>query len=75
MGEKPESFETLLGQLQKIVDRLEGGQLPLEEALATFEQGVHLAREAGERLDAAERRVEILLKDSSVQEFQTGAGR
>ncbi len=43
------------------MDRLEGGELPLEESLKLFEEGVRLARTAEARLDAAEKRVEELL--------------
>ena len=43
------------------MERLEGGDLPLEESIALFEKGVRLSREAQARLDAAEKRVEQLL--------------
>jgi exodeoxyribonuclease VII small subunit len=58
--EKP-NFEAALNRLGDIVERLEGGELPLEESLHLFEEGVRLARMAQARLDAAERRVEELL--------------
>jgi len=54
------SFETALEQLEEIVDRLEGGELPLEEALGVFEQGVALSRSCSDRLADAERRIEEL---------------
>lgn len=69
MADQSESFEAILEKLQGLVQRLEKGDLSLELSLSTFEDGVRLARVAGERLDEAERRVEVLLKDSSVQEF------
>ncbi len=56
-----QSFETALSRLGDIVNRLEGGELPLEESLKLFEEGVRLARTAESRLDAAEKRVEELL--------------
>jgi exodeoxyribonuclease VII small subunit len=56
-----QSFEAALSRLGDIVDRLEGGELPLEESLKLFEEGVRLARTAEARLDAAEKRVEELL--------------
>ncbi len=43
-NEAPASFETALGELEQIVNRLESGDLPLEEALSEFERGVQLAR-------------------------------
>ncbi len=55
------SFEEATKRLAKIVEQLESGDLPLERALQLFEEGVRLAREAQERLDRAERRVEELL--------------
>lgn len=56
-------FETLLERLEAVVDRLERGDLPLEESIATFEEGVRLSRLGQARLDAAERRVEALFED------------
>jgi exodeoxyribonuclease VII small subunit len=58
------SFEQIIEQLSAVVGQLEEGELPLEQALATFEQGVALSRMGGKRLDEAERRVELLLRDS-----------
>jgi exodeoxyribonuclease VII small subunit len=55
------SFEESTRRLAKIVAELEGGDLPLERALALFEEGVQLSRSAQERLDRAEKRVEELL--------------
>lgn len=57
-------FEVLLEQLENTVDRLENGNLPLEESIALFEEGVRLRKAADARLKEAERRVEILLKAS-----------
>ena len=55
--------DAILDDLEAVVRRLEAGDLPLEEALAQFEQGVHLARRGGRLLDAVEQRVERLLAD------------
>lgn len=63
MSEKNQTFETSLQELEKIVRRLEDGDLALEESLKLFEKGVRLSRECQERLNQAERRIEILLKD------------
>ena len=60
---KNQTFESSLGELEKIVRKLEDGDLSLEESLKLFEDGVRLSRECQERLSAAERRIEILLKD------------
>ena len=59
------SFEDALDRLEAIVDRLERGELALEDALATFEEGVGLSRRLGEQLGGAERRVEELLREGA----------
>jgi len=46
-------FEAALERLEAIVQRLEGGELPLEEALAAFEEGVGLSRRCAAQLEAA----------------------
>jgi exodeoxyribonuclease VII small subunit len=56
-----QSFELTLSRLGEIVDELEAGELPLEDSLRLFEEGVGLARAAQTRLDCAEKRVEELL--------------
>lgn len=61
---KKETFEASLKKLEKIVGQLEDGDLPLEESLKLFETGVKLSRECRERLDQAERRIEMLIEDS-----------
>ena len=60
MGEP--TFEEALSQLEALVTRLEGGDLPLEEALRAFEEGVRLTRLCAERLEDAERRVQVLMR-------------
>lgn len=57
------SFEMQLALLEKIVRELERGDLPLEKSLELFEQGVKLSRQCQERLNEAERRIEVLLRD------------
>jgi exodeoxyribonuclease VII small subunit len=58
------NFEAQLSALEKIVRDLENGELPLEESLKLFEQGIGLYRQCQERLNQAERRIEVLLRDS-----------
>lgn len=60
-GAEP-SFEQILARLEHVVERLESGELPLEESLAIFEEGIRLSRAGAKRLDDAERRVEELLE-------------
>lgn len=57
------NFEVALSALEKIVRELERGDLPLERSLELFEEGVRLSRECQERLNSAERRIELLLHD------------
>lgn len=57
-------FEAQLAALERIVRELERGELPLEQSLELFEQGVRLSRGCQERLNDAERRIEVLLRDA-----------
>jgi exodeoxyribonuclease VII small subunit len=56
------TFEAAKKRLGAIVEKLEEGELPLEESLRLFEEGISLARTAQEKLDGAEKRIEVLLK-------------
>lgn len=57
-----EKFEEALRKLENIVSRLEEGNISLEESLKLFEEGIRLSRFCTQRLEEAEKRVEILLK-------------
>ncbi len=59
---KPVDFETAMRDLEAIVERLERGDLPLEQSLAEFERGILLTRTCQTALKDAEQKVEILLK-------------
>jgi len=67
---KPIDFEKALAELESLVARLERGDVPLDEALQTFERGVALTRQCQARLQAAQQKVEILLKRSGQPEVQ-----
>ena len=69
-SEETLSFEEALVALEAVVDRLEDGELPLEQALAEFERGVALSRRCSEELDSADRRIEILIEQSGGHEAQ-----
>jgi len=60
--ETPPDFEAAMRDLEELVERLEQGDLPLEESLAAFERGVMLTRACQTALNEAEQKVEILLK-------------
>ena len=60
--EKP--FEQSLADLEEIVAKLEAGDLPLEDSLKLFEEGIRLSRTCRDRITQAERRIEVLMRDS-----------
>ncbi len=68
---KPEnmSFEDAIGELEKIVNKLEQGELSLDEALKQFERGISLARSSGNKLKTAEQQVQILLQKDGESEL------
>ncbi len=61
-GAASPAIDQVLGELERVVAELEAGELPLESALKRFEDGVRLARQGGQLLDAVEQRVEMLLE-------------
>ena len=65
MAKKKEKFEEALQKLEAIVTQMEEGDLPLEETLKAFEEGVKLARFCANKLDEAERKVEKLMRDQA----------
>jgi exodeoxyribonuclease VII small subunit len=68
-----DKFEEAVGRLEDIVKKMEAGDMTLEESLKAFEEGIKLARLCSRRLDEAERRVEVLLKQEEelvVKPFQ-----
>ena len=76
-NQKAPQFEELLSGLEDVVNKLEKSDIPLEDALKLFENGVMLGRECQRKLDEAEKKVEILLKDNGVvtgkQDFEPEA--
>ena len=60
-------FEKALSELETLVEKLERGELPLEETLKQFERGIELTRSCQKALQAAEQRVEILLAGSETE--------
>ena len=72
----PPDFERALGELEATVDKLEHGDLSLEDALKHFGRGVALARDCQASLKQAEQKVEILLQKSATatpEPFEPGA--
>ena len=66
----PRSFEQALGELEARVRRLDSGELPLEDALQVFEEGVKLQQECQDLLDTAEQQVVELTRGAGGPEEQ-----
>ena len=64
------TFEQTMNALEKIVDELEGGDLPLEKALKKFDEGMALSRQCSAMLDETEKKVTQLLGDSPTGAFE-----
>ena len=56
-------FESALEELEEVVDRLESGELSLEDSLTAFEKGVGLVRFCNQKLNEVEKKIEMLVKD------------
>ena len=75
--EAPLNFEHSLAQLESLVSQLESGDLPLDQALARFEQGVRLTCECQGALSAAQQKVQLLLQrgeNITLEDFDPAAG-
>ena len=59
------SFEESLAELEKIATEIEKGDLGLEQAISEFEKGIKLSKECSEKLDDAEKRINILVKNEN----------
>ena len=68
---EPLAFEEALGRLDETVAALEGGQLPLEDAMRLFEEGVRMAQRCQEMLDTAQLRVQRLRMTTQTEDDQT----
>lgn len=64
-AEETPTFEAALKQLEEIVQKLEKGELPLEESLVLYEKGIGLSRLCHGKLEEAEGRIEVLMKSAS----------
>jgi exodeoxyribonuclease VII small subunit len=69
-GDQMASFETSLNELEQLVTRMEGGDLSLDESLASFERGVALFRTCQSTLEKAELRVRKLLDPEDPESSQ-----
>jgi exodeoxyribonuclease VII small subunit len=69
------TFEQALAQLEQIVQKLEKGELPLEDSLRLYEEGIRLSRLCHGKLEEAEGRIEVLMKDARGEPVLDAAGR
>lgn len=70
MVKKNVRFEDSLAELEQLVERMEQGNLPLEESLKLFERGVQLTRSCQKALKEAEQKVQLLLEDNDEPSLQ-----
>lgn len=66
-------FEQAIAELEALVQRMEGGELLLEDSLREFERGVQLTRLCQEQLKVAEQRVKVLAADGGEKDFAVGS--
>jgi len=64
---RPNEFEKAFHDLEQIVRRLEGEELPLDESLRLFEEGIRLSRFCNQRLEEVEKKIELILADAKGQ--------
>ena len=67
MARKSNEFEKSFQQLEAIVKRLEAEELPLDEALQLFEEGIRLSRFCNQKLEEVEKKIELILADAKGQ--------
>jgi exodeoxyribonuclease VII small subunit len=69
------NFETAMDRLEKIVEQMESGQLPLEDLIVRYEEGMNLVKVCQDRLASAEQKIEIIARNSAgkavVKDFET----
>ena len=63
MSERELGFEQAMEQLEHIVAKLESGDVPLEEAIELFQEGMRLSRLCSQKLESVERKIEMLLEE------------
>ena len=67
---KPSNFESDLQELENLVEKMEEGELSLEESLVHFERGIALTRSCQKALTEAEQKIQILLAEDGSQKLQ-----
>jgi exodeoxyribonuclease VII small subunit len=67
MARKSNEFEKAFQQLEMIVKRLESEEMPLDESLQLFEEGIRLSRFCNQKLEEVEKKIELILSDAKGQ--------
>ena len=67
------TYEAALAELEQIVQRMEGGQLPLEESIAAYRRGSELLKHCQQQLTDAERKIQVL-EDGALRDFDAASG-
>lgn len=67
-------YEAALGELEQVVQRMEGGQLPLEEAIAAYRRGSELLRRCQQLLSDAEHKIQVL-EEGVLRDFDADNGK
>ncbi|WP_108126033.1 exodeoxyribonuclease VII small subunit [Saccharospirillum mangrovi] len=67
---KETDFESQMQALEQLVERLESGELSLDDAMKTFEQGIRLTRDCQAALDTAEQKVQVLLGEAGAERLE-----
>jgi exodeoxyribonuclease VII small subunit len=73
--EETKSFESMMERLETLVEKLEGGNLSLEDSIKSFEEGMNLVKQCSSVLQEAEQRVQKLTRDADGKPALEGAGR
>src|SRR2546421_5933367 len=63
--QEPQSFENAIERLEQIVEQMETDKLPLEDLLVRYEEGIKLVKVCSEKLDAAEKKIEVITRDAT----------
>lgn len=71
MAEKKINIDTLLKELELIIEKMEDDNLDLEKSISSYEQGISLVKQAQKKLNDIEKKVKILSKDDQLENFDS----
>ena len=64
MGKSEESFEEIMKRLEEVTNKLEKEQLPLDESVKLFEEGIELSKKCNSKLEEAEKKITVLINEN-----------